>query len=160
MQHDDAEEMDWGLNKEADAQTLERIKILAEECWRERQAIKEESDRLKERAAVVGKKERNIQELLELAKLESFEVPNIVRYEIKEDAGILGPQDDEALREFKKWYAERNPDGFDSFFKPHAGSLKAFLKKEKMRFDAEDKPFEIPGIPPPKPYRYIKAKEL
>lgn len=155
---DDYLNFDWGLDTQQTTEQLEQLRVLVDECWEEELAIKAEEAKIEQRKQQLSKKQKVVKEVLEDAKLDSFAGTNCV-YQLKAEAGIYGPESDEAWLEFKGYIRKNFPPAvYESFFKMHLGSLKSFVKKEFDKLEEKGLPLVIPGIPEPKPYTVIKAK--
>lgn len=144
--------------KAATKEQLEQLRKLVDECWAEQTAISAAEATLKLRSDALAKKEKVIQEILEAVGMKVISGTNC-DYFLKETDGEAGPQSEEDWAAFKGWMKEKYPAAYETFFKMHMGSLKAFVKKEReLAAEKGDEAFAIPGIPAPAPYTYIKAK--
>lgn len=151
------EEQDWGLDKTKTTEQLTELKGLVDQCWVERCAIDKINAELKLKEKELAKKEAIIKEVLEAVNIESFNGTDCT-YSLKEESGERGPLNDEGWAEFKGWMKAKYPDAYESFFKMHLGSLKAFVKKERGLAAEKGEGLSIPGIPEPQPFKYVKAK--
>lgn len=150
------EEMNWNL--EGSGAELDKVRCLADECWAERQRIKDTEAELERSKKEIAVKEAIIKEALEAAGLTAF-AASLCIYEMKEEEGVAGPESDEDWVKFKGWMKEKYPEAYEGFFKMHLGSLKAFVKKEMViARDKGETDFSIPGIPAPKPFVLLKPK--
>lgn len=149
--------MDWDLNKEKSIDQLAELKGLVDECWTRRCALEKIEANLKLEEKELAKKEAIIKEVLEAVGVDSFNGTECT-YALKEESGERGPLSDEGWVEFKGWMKAKYPETYESFFKMHLGSLKAFVKKERALAAEKGEGLSIPGIPDPQPFTIIKAR--
>lgn len=152
------EALDWGLDKRQSKEELDKLRALVDECWEESQEIKRAEDELERRRAEVSSKEKTVKEVLEASGLTMFAGTSCV-YSLKEEQGIKGPETESDWAEFKAWMLAKYPEAYESFFKMHLGSLKAFVKKEiALEQERGVECPSIPGIPAPEPFVLLKSK--
>lgn len=158
MESKTAEEMDWGLKKEATKEQLTALRAFVDECWIEQKRISEEEAKIKLAKEALAKREATLKEMLEAAGMKAVSGTDC-EYALKEEESEAGPQSEEDWAAFKGWMKAKYPKEYETFFKMHMGSLKAFVKKERaIAKDKGQETFTIPGIPAPSKYSYLKGK--
>jgi hypothetical protein len=144
--------------KQMNEATLELCRQLAYTAWAIREDIKEKEKEINQLNEIVSQKERELQGILELANVDEF-VATDCRYYLKHELGVRPPQSEDDWLVFKAYMKEKDANAYESFFKMHVTSLKAYVKKEIELAEADGNfDLRIPGLPPFSPYTYVKPR--
>ncbi len=151
--------IDEWISKENESVEIsaKQMRCRVDECWDLKQRIKQQQALVAGMESQLDQLEAELKMWMEDAGVESADGTDCV-YEIKEDPGYKAPQAIDDWIALGKYIKENyGQETYDGMFKIHAQTAKSWIRREYEAHPGLD--FSIPGVPEPKPWKYVKGKK-